>query len=81
MTKQIEVITSVQRRRRWSRSEKERIVAAAIEPGAVGVGGGARGRHSYEPVVSMATGAVPFRAERSGERARVFRGDDCSRSG
>ena len=36
MTKtQVEVITSVQRRRRWSRTEKERIVAAAIAPGAV----------------------------------------------
>ena len=36
MTKtQVEVITSVQRRRRWSRAEKERIVAAAVEPGAV----------------------------------------------
>jgi transposase len=36
MTKaQVEVITSVQRRRRWSRAEKERIVAAALEPGAV----------------------------------------------
>jgi transposase len=36
MTKaQVEVITSVQRRRRWSREEKERIVAAAMEPGAV----------------------------------------------
>src|SRR5439155_489751 len=36
MTKaQVEVITSVQRRRRWSRAEKERIVAAAMEPGAV----------------------------------------------
>jgi transposase len=36
MTKtQVEVITSVQRRRRWSRAEKERIVAAAIMPGAV----------------------------------------------
>ena len=35
MTKQVEVITSVQRRRWWSRSEKERIVAAALEPGAV----------------------------------------------
>jgi transposase len=34
MTKtQVEVITSVERRRRWSRAEKERIVAAAIEPG------------------------------------------------
>ena len=36
MTKtQVEVITSVQRRRRWPRAEKERIVAAAMEPGAV----------------------------------------------
>src|SRR5438309_2263060 len=36
MTKaQVEVITSVQRRRWWSRAEKERIVAAAIAPGAV----------------------------------------------
>jgi transposase len=35
MTKQIEVITPVERRRRWSRAEKERLVAAAIEPGAV----------------------------------------------
>jgi transposase len=31
----VEVITSVQRRRYWSRAEKERIVAAALEPGAV----------------------------------------------
>lgn len=29
----IEVITSVQRRRRWSRDEKERLVAACFEPG------------------------------------------------
>ena len=36
MTKtQVEVITSVERRRRWSRAEKERIVAASMEPGAV----------------------------------------------
>jgi transposase-like protein len=36
MTKtQVEVITSVQRRRRWSRAEKERIVAAALGPGVV----------------------------------------------
>jgi transposase len=32
---QVEVITSVQRRRSWSRAEKERIVAAAMEPGAI----------------------------------------------
>jgi transposase len=35
MTKAVEVITSVQRRRHWSRAEKERILAAAMEPGAV----------------------------------------------
>jgi transposase len=36
MTKaQVEVITSVQRRRRWSWAEKERIVAATLEPGAI----------------------------------------------
>jgi len=36
MTKaQVEVITSVRLRRRWSRAEKKRIVATAPEPGAV----------------------------------------------
>ena len=30
----IEIITSVQRRRRWSSAEKERLVAATLEPGA-----------------------------------------------
>ena len=34
MTKTVEAITSVQRRRRWSRAEKERIVAAALEASA-----------------------------------------------
>jgi transposase-like protein len=32
---QVEVITSVERRRRWSSAEKERLVAASLEPGAV----------------------------------------------
>jgi transposase len=31
---QVEVITSVQRRRRWTAAEKERLVAASLEPGA-----------------------------------------------
>jgi transposase len=31
----VEVVTSLQRRRRWSREEKERIVAASLEPDAV----------------------------------------------
>jgi transposase len=30
----IEVITSVQRRRRWSAAEKQQLVAASLEPGA-----------------------------------------------
>jgi transposase len=30
----VEVITSVERRRRWSAAEKERLVAATLEPGA-----------------------------------------------
>ena len=30
---QVEVITSVQRRRRWSRAQKEALVAATLEPG------------------------------------------------
>jgi transposase len=29
----VEVITSVERRRRWSRTEKEQLVAASFEPG------------------------------------------------
>lgn len=29
-----EVVTSVERRRRWSQDEKERLVAASLEPGA-----------------------------------------------
>jgi transposase len=32
---QVEVITSVERRRRWSSAEKARLVAASLDPGAV----------------------------------------------
>jgi len=36
MTKrQVEVITSVERRRRWSRGDKERLVSACLEPESV----------------------------------------------
>jgi len=31
----VEMITSVERRRRWPLAEKERIVAASLEPGAI----------------------------------------------
>jgi transposase len=34
VSKAIEVITSVERRRRWSVAEKERLVSASLEPGA-----------------------------------------------
>src|SRR5262245_40591253 len=35
MTNQrVEIITSVQRRRRWNAAEKEQLVAASLEPGA-----------------------------------------------
>jgi len=34
VSKVIEVITSVERRRRWSTAEKERLVAASLETGA-----------------------------------------------
>ena len=34
----VEVIASVQRRRRWSRAEKERLVAATLEPGVTVLG-------------------------------------------
>jgi transposase len=37
---QVEVITSVQQRRRWSRVEKERIAAASLEPDAEASRGG-----------------------------------------
>ena len=35
MTKTVDVVTSVERRRRWTRAEKERIVAASLERGAI----------------------------------------------
>ena len=39
MTKaEVEVITSERRRRHWSRADKERVVAAALEPGATILG-------------------------------------------
>ena len=34
MNGRVEIITSVQRRRRWSTSEKQQLVAASLEPGA-----------------------------------------------
>lgn len=33
-SERVEVITSIERRRRWSTAEKEQLVAASLEPGA-----------------------------------------------
>src|ERR1700730_762279 len=40
---EIEVITSVERRRRWSAAEKERLGAASLELGQAAAGGGLSG--------------------------------------
>ena len=63
MTKQIEVITSVERRRRWSREEKERLVAATLEPGR-SFGNRAVGRHPCQPAFPVAQAALRGRRRR-----------------
>src|SRR5215467_6386697 len=59
MTKAVEVITSVQRRRRWSRAEKERIVAAALMPGAVASEVAREAGIHTSQLFRLAAGAVP----------------------
>jgi Transposase len=74
---QVEVITSVQRRRRWPRAEKERIVAAAMEPGAVASEvARAAGVHASQ-FVQVAAAAVCA----IGGGAGVLAGGDCARIG
>ena len=77
MTKsEVEVITSEQRRRHWSRAEKERIVAAALEPGATILGvARAFGVHSSQ--------VFRWRQQLCGKAAaaaRLHRGIDCGRA-
>ncbi|RUV55622.1 hypothetical protein EOA85_20935 [Mesorhizobium sp. M5C.F.Ca.IN.020.29.1.1] len=71
---QIEVITSVERRRRWSREEKERLVAATFEPGAsVSETSRSAGIHG-EPAFPVAQGTLPdLRAVRAATRCRGSR--------
>ena len=76
MTKAVEVITSVQRRRRWSWAEKERIVAAALEPGAVASEVARAAGISHEPIVPLAAGTVP-----AGVTAWVLSGGGIARAG
>src|SRR5262249_9770109 len=66
----IEVITSVQRRRRWSAAEKEHLVAASLEPG-TGVSAIA------QPIVWMATASVRTAAA----DRRFCGGGDCGGAG
>jgi transposase-like protein len=51
---QAEMVTSVRQRRRWSRAEKERIVAAAMEPGAVASAVAREAGIQASPAVSLA---------------------------
>ena len=74
MTKaQVEVITSGQRRRYWSRAEKERIVAVAMEPSAV-ASEVAVSWDPYQPIVPLASAVVRADADPGG----VQSGDGCA---
>src|SRR5262245_30984198 len=54
MTKAIEVITSVQRRRRWSKPEKEQICCGGDGAGRQRVRNSSRGWDPHEPIVPVA---------------------------
>ena len=74
MTKiQIEVITSVERRRRWTAVEKEQRVAASMEPGAVV---SALARDLSEPIVWLA--ACPGRSTHAVSCGRASRFCGCA---
>jgi transposase len=58
VSKAIEVITSVERRRRWSAAEKERLVSASLEPGASVSAVAREVGNPPKPTVWMATAAA-----------------------
>jgi transposase len=80
----VEVITSVQRRRRWSASEKQRLVAASLEPGAsvlalareAGITGWRRQLRAQSPMSFAPVRIAPDAAavERSRSSLRAERG-------
>src|SRR5262245_44835401 len=74
----IEVITSVQRRRRWTAEEKERLVAASLEPG-TGVSAVARqaGIHPSQ----LYGWRRQLCARRCAAGSELGRGADCSGTG
>ena len=67
-SRQIEVITSVQRRRRWGSAEKQRLVAATLEAGAGQLGEALCG------VVGRHWSVVDLTADRSLKHGRVDEG-------
>jgi hypothetical protein len=74
VSKAIEVITSIERHRRWSAAEKERLVAASLEVGASVFRGGAGGRDPPEPAVSLfPIGRSSFRKARAASRSAIPR--------
>jgi transposase-like protein len=70
VSKAIEVITSVERRRRWSAAEKEQLVAASLEPSA-SVSGVAReaGIHARRQYLESRISDTPFEITRAFARS------------
>ncbi|CCD87929.1 protein of unknown function [Bradyrhizobium sp. ORS 285] len=71
---EVEVITSERRRRHWSRADKERVAAAALQPGTT-ILGVARALRVHSPGVPLALAAV-----REGDAAQLCRRDHRRRS-
>ena len=70
-TNHVEIVTSVQRRRRWTASEKVRMVEETFEPGMTRVSlGGSPARRCAEPAVHVA----PIGGARQSDRGRQRRG-------
>ncbi|TAX63550.1 hypothetical protein ELI00_37015 [Rhizobium ruizarguesonis] len=75
MTKhQIEVITSVEHRRRWSQEDKERLVAACLEPGAVLSEIARAAGYPCQPALPLTQGALPNRGAEDGNSEHVGAG-------
>lgn len=64
----IEVITSIQRRRRWSPEEKRTILEESEQPGNSLSGGGPEVRREHQPAVPLAETHAGRGAGRSGRR-------------
>lgn len=54
----VEVITSERRRRHWARADKDRVVAAALQPGATTLGARRTFGGAFQPGVALEPTAV-----------------------